>query len=60
MMFLIEAADRPISLFLDRVRDPTGSPVAMYSETIASRIRSDRFSRPSMELPVGRIDPVVT
>ena len=43
-MFRIEAADRPISDLLEIVRDPTGSPVAMYSAIIVCNIFSYRFS----------------
>jgi hypothetical protein len=38
MTFRIDAALRVLFLSFESVRDPTGSPVAMYSRTIDVRI----------------------
>lgn len=51
MTFRIEAADSPMSDFLEIVRDPTGSPVAMYSEMIVLRIFSYRLSANAIVQP---------
>ncbi len=56
MTFRTEAGESVIGISFDRLREPTGSPVARYDSTIwrkISRERSSSCARPGFGIPMG-------